>query len=100
MAGIGAAAFYTVLTFLSESVLTDTIYSLGIMICFYYGLTAFGCVWFFRHTLFETRSTSSSSSCSRCSVASDSSSSLLSPCETARARIMAAARVSEASDSC
>ena len=47
---IGAAVFYTVLTFLSESVLTDTIYSLGIMICFYYGLTAFGCIWFFRHT--------------------------------------------------
>ena len=52
-AAIGAAVFYTVLTFLSESVLTDTIYSLGIMICFYYGLTAFGCIWFFRHTLFD-----------------------------------------------
>jgi amino acid transporter len=52
-AGIGAAAFYTVLTFLSENVLTDTIYSLGIMICFYYGLTAFGCIWFFRHQLFD-----------------------------------------------
>jgi len=50
-AGIGAAAFYTVLTFLSERVLTDTILSLGIMICFYYGLTAFGCIWFFRHRL-------------------------------------------------
>ena len=54
IAGIGAAVFYTVLTFLSESVLTDTIYSLGIMICFYYGLTAFGCIWFFRHTLFDS----------------------------------------------
>jgi amino acid transporter len=52
-AGIGAAVFYTVLTFVSQSVLTDTIYSLGIMICFYYGLTAFGCIWFFRHTLFD-----------------------------------------------
>ena len=41
------------MTFLSESVLTDTILSLGIMICFYYGLVAFGCVWFFRHTLFD-----------------------------------------------
>jgi amino acid transporter len=40
-AGVGAALFYSTLTFLSESVLTDTIYSLGIMICFYYGLTAF-----------------------------------------------------------
>jgi amino acid transporter len=55
-AGIGAAAFYTIMTFLSESVLTDTILSLGIMICFYYGLTAFGCVWFFRHQLFSSAS--------------------------------------------
>ena len=52
-AGIGAAVFYSVLTFVSERVLTDTIYSLGIMICFYYGLTAFGCIWFFRRELFQ-----------------------------------------------
>ncbi len=53
-AGIGAAVFYTVMTILSEKVLTDTILSLGIMICFYYGLVAFGCIWFFRHTLFDS----------------------------------------------
>ena len=53
VAGIGAAAFYAIMTFLSENVLTDTILSLGIMICFYYGLTAFACVWFFRHQLFR-----------------------------------------------
>lgn len=53
-AGIGAGAFYTVMTLLSERVLTDTILSLGIMICFYYGLTAFGCIWFFRHQLFTS----------------------------------------------
>ena len=53
-AGIGAAAFYTIMTILSERVLTDTILSLGIMICFYYGLTAFGCIWFFRHQLFTS----------------------------------------------
>jgi len=52
-AGIGAAAVYTVMTLLSERVLTDTILSLGIMICFYYGLTAFACIWFFRHQLFN-----------------------------------------------
>ena len=40
------------LTIFSENVLTDTIYSIGIMICFYYGLTAFACVWFFRNELF------------------------------------------------
>ncbi len=42
--------------FAPESVLTDTIYSLGLMICFYYGLTAFGCVWFFRHELLDSAS--------------------------------------------
>ena len=41
------------LTFTSENVLTDTIYSLGIMICFYYGLTAFACIWYFRKELFD-----------------------------------------------
>lgn len=56
VAGVGAGLFYTVLTFLSERVLTDTIYSLGIMICFYYGLTAFGCIYYFRHELFDSAS--------------------------------------------
>ncbi|HET8961502.1 APC family permease [Nocardioides sp.] len=50
-AGVGAGVFYAVMTFLSERVLTDTIYSLGIMICFYYGLTAFACIWYFRKEL-------------------------------------------------
>jgi amino acid transporter len=53
VAGIGSALFYSILTFLSERVLTDTIYALGIMICFYYGLTAFACIWYFRHELFS-----------------------------------------------
>ena len=38
---------------LSESVLTDTITALGAMICFYYGLTALACVWYFRSELFS-----------------------------------------------
>ena len=57
--GIVAGVFYTILTFVSEAVLTDTILSLGIMICFYYGLTAIGCVWYFRaravHELLQLR---------------------------------------------
>jgi len=28
--------------------------SVGAKICFYYGLTAFGCIWFFRHQLFSS----------------------------------------------
>jgi amino acid transporter len=54
VAGVGAGLFYGVLTFLSENVLTDTIYSLGLMICFYYGLTAFACVWYFRHEVLDS----------------------------------------------
>ena len=52
VAGIASGVFYAVLTFVSQRVLTDTIYSLGIMICFYYGLTAFACIWYFRNELF------------------------------------------------
>jgi amino acid transporter len=55
-AGVGAGTFYAVLTFTSENVLLDTIYALGIMICFYYGLTAFACIWFFRRELFHDAS--------------------------------------------
>ena len=39
------------MTFVSESVLVDTILSLGLMICFYYGLTAFAAAWYFRREL-------------------------------------------------
>ncbi len=52
-AGIGAAAFYTFLSFISPRTLLDTIYSIGIMICFYYGLTSFACVWYFRKEAFD-----------------------------------------------
>ncbi|MFE4636032.1 APC family permease [Streptomyces sp. NPDC056773] len=51
MAGAATGAFYTVMTLVSENVLTDTIFALGLMICFYYSLTAFACVWYFRKDL-------------------------------------------------
>jgi amino acid transporter len=51
VAGAATAAFYVGMTLISENVLIDTIYALGLMICFYYGLTAFACVWYFRHDL-------------------------------------------------
>jgi amino acid transporter len=54
VAGIVAGTFYAVLTFVSEAVLFDTILSLGLMICFYFGLTAIGCVWYFRKELFTS----------------------------------------------
>ena len=39
------------MTLVSENVLVDTILSLGLMICFYYGLTAFAAAWYFRREL-------------------------------------------------
>lgn len=52
--GVGTAVFYTVLTLISENVLIDTIYALGLMIAFYYGLTAYACVWYFRKQLLNS----------------------------------------------
>ncbi|MFJ4651695.1 APC family permease [Nocardia sp. NPDC088792] len=52
VAGVVTGAFYTVTSLLSERVLLDTIAALGIMICWYYSITAFACVWFFRGELF------------------------------------------------
>ncbi|HKS15022.1 MAG TPA: APC family permease [Pseudomonas sp.] len=53
-AGVAAALFYVTMRTLSENVLADTITALGMMICFYYSLTAFACVWYFRRSLFDS----------------------------------------------
>ncbi|MEK2471986.1 APC family permease [Streptomyces noursei] len=50
-AGAATGVFYAVMSFISENVLIDTIYALGLMICFYYSITAFACAWFFRREL-------------------------------------------------
>jgi amino acid transporter len=54
VAGVITGVFYTVVSLLSESTLMDTIAALGIMICWYYGITAFACVWYFRRELFDS----------------------------------------------
>ena len=51
---VAAAGFYTVTRLLSENALWDTITALGLMICFYYGITALACVWFFRASAFAS----------------------------------------------
>lgn len=53
-AGIMSAGFYAVMHVVSENVLNDTILALGLMICFYYGLTALACTWYFRHSVFDS----------------------------------------------
>ncbi|WP_082469867.1 MULTISPECIES: APC family permease [Micrococcales] len=49
-----AAVFYAVMRVVSEDVLWDTISALGLMVCFYYGLTALACVWYFRKSAFRS----------------------------------------------
>jgi amino acid transporter len=53
-AGVLSAGFYAVMHVLSENVLNDTILALGLMICFYYGLTAIACAWYFRNSVFSS----------------------------------------------
>ncbi|MFF8537588.1 APC family permease [Streptomyces sp. SAS_267] len=49
--GIASIVFYVLLTRASENVLADSIGSVGLMIAFYYGLTGFACVWYYRKVL-------------------------------------------------
>lgn len=51
-AGVATGVFYTLTTLLSEQTLDDTVAALGIMICWYYGITAFACAWRFRKEAF------------------------------------------------
>jgi hypothetical protein len=43
--------FFVLLTLVSKNVLADSASSVGLLIAFYYGLTGFACVWFFRREL-------------------------------------------------
>ena len=52
--GIVATVFYVGMTIISEDFLSDTILSLGLAIAFYYAITGFACVWYFRRELFAS----------------------------------------------
>jgi amino acid transporter len=49
--GVVSIIFYVVLTIVSTNLLGDTVASIGLLIAFYYGLTGFACVWYFRKDL-------------------------------------------------
>ncbi|WP_290655231.1 APC family permease [Kocuria sp.] len=53
-AAVIASVFYAVMRVISENVLWDTITTLGMMVCFYYGVTALACVWYFRRDAFKS----------------------------------------------
>ena len=50
---VAAAVFYATTRLISENALWDTIATMGLMVCFYYGITAVACIWYFRHELFS-----------------------------------------------
>lgn len=54
VATVVSGTFYAVTRVLSENALWDTIAALGLMICFYYGITAVACLWYFRKELFTS----------------------------------------------
>jgi amino acid transporter/anti-sigma regulatory factor (Ser/Thr protein kinase) len=49
--GLASIGFLVLLTAFSRDVLADSIQSVGLAIAFYYGLTGFACVWFYRAAL-------------------------------------------------
>ncbi|MDR7157404.1 APC family permease [Arthrobacter sp. BE255] len=52
--GAAAVVYYVAMSFLSENLLADSISSISLFIAFYYALTGFACVWYFRGTLRES----------------------------------------------
>ena len=52
--GVIAVAFYVGMTLISENILADTILSLGLAIAFYYAITGYACVWYFRREAFAS----------------------------------------------
>lgn len=49
--GVLSVVWYAGLTLVSQNILYDSIAALGLMIAFYYGLSGYACVWFFRRSM-------------------------------------------------
>jgi amino acid transporter len=52
--GVVSVAFYGIVTFVNNDLLTPLVDSIGLMIAFYYGLTGFACVWFYRKSFYKS----------------------------------------------
>ncbi|MGB4777968.1 APC family permease [Microbacterium sp.] len=52
--GIVATLYYVGMTLVSDNILQDSILSLGLAIAFYYAITGYACVWYFRKELFTS----------------------------------------------
>lgn len=52
--GVVAIVYYVGMTLVSDDILQDSILSLGLAIAFYYAITGYACVWYFRRELFDS----------------------------------------------
>ena len=52
--GVVAIVYYVGMTLVSDNILQDSILSLGLAIAFYYAITGYACVWYFRRELFTS----------------------------------------------
>ncbi len=52
--GLVSAAFYLLMTAISQNILLALIGAIGLQIAFYYGLTGIACTWFYRKTLTDS----------------------------------------------
>jgi len=52
--GVVASLYYVGMTVVSDNILQDSILSLGLAIAFYYAITGYACVWYFRRDLFTS----------------------------------------------
>ncbi len=52
--GVVASVYYVGMTIISDNILQDSILSLGLAIAFYYAMTGYACVWFYRRELFSS----------------------------------------------
>jgi amino acid transporter len=51
--GVVSVIFYVGMTIVSDNILGDSISAVGLMIAFYYGMTGFACVWFYRRQVLQ-----------------------------------------------
>lgn len=52
--GVVAVVYYVGMSLISDNILQDSILSLGLAIAFYYAITGYACVWYFRAELFRS----------------------------------------------
>jgi amino acid transporter len=52
--GVVASVYYVAMSFISDNILQDSILSLGLAIAFYYAITGYACVWYFRRDIFTS----------------------------------------------